>query len=59
MAKIGATRDEPHTGLRSHRLEAPSGHAEALILGITRPLSDVETVDKQCFVDIRRIIFTV
>jgi hypothetical protein len=59
MAQIGATRDEPYTDLRSHRVQATLCHAEALILGITRPLSDVETVDKQRFADVGRIIFAV
>jgi hypothetical protein len=59
MPQIGVTRDEPHPNLGGHRLEAPKSHSKTLILGVARPFSDVEAVDKQDLADVRRITVAV
>src|SRR6516162_2067538 len=59
MPEVGATWDEPHPGLRGHRLEATQSRSKALILGIARPFSNVEAVDKQDVADVCRITFAV
>jgi hypothetical protein len=59
MPQIGATWDEPHPGLRSHRLKATQSGSKALVLGIAWPLADVEAVDKQSLADVCRIAFAV
>src|SRR6516165_5218761 len=59
MAQIGATRDQPDPGLRSHRPEASQSCAIALIFGIPWPFPDVKTVDKQGLADVRRVTFAI
>jgi hypothetical protein len=59
MPQIGATRDEPRPNLGGHRLEAPKSHSKMLILGVARPFSDVEAVDKQDLADVCRIAVAV
>jgi hypothetical protein len=59
MPQIGATHGEPDPNLGGHRLKAPQSHSKALILGVARPFSDVEAVDKQDLADVGRITVAV
>jgi hypothetical protein len=46
MPQIGATRDQPHPGLRGYRFKATQSDPKTLILWIMRPFSDVKAVDE-------------
>jgi hypothetical protein len=59
MPQIGATRDEAHPHLSGHSLEAPKSYSKTLILGIARPFSDVEPVDKKRLADVCRVTVAV